>query len=111
MSALASLCVFWSWEVCMSSESSWIPLLVSPPFGTPMVQRGKFMSSIKASIMICFTKNSSNNCLGIDPHSDFIWQLSISPDSWHNSWKWKNNIQVTKALKGTSIAVVSLFDT
>ena len=104
-----------SWEVCVSSRSSWIPLPVSPPFAAPKNFGRKFTSSIKASVSIYFTKNSSNDCLGIDPHSDFIRQLSryrLSNAQGPKLWEaWKNNILVTKALKGSSIAAVSISDT
>jgi hypothetical protein len=103
-----------SWEVCVSSRSSWIPLPVSPPFGAPKILGRKFTSSIKASVIIYFSKNSPNDCLGIDPHSDSIRQLRRDRYSNYKgpNWSaWKNNILVTKALKGSSIAAVSLSDT
>ena len=102
-----------SWEVCVSSRSSWIPLPVSPPFGAPEHFGRKFTSSTKASVIIYFTKNSSNDCLRIDPQSDFIRQLSRyrQPLSKGPKWNaWKNNILVTRALKGSSIAAVSLYN-
>ena len=90
-------------EVCISSRSSWIPLLVSPPFGT-MDQLAFF---IKASVMICFVKNSSNDCLRIDPGSDLIRQLSEASINWPWTQEGWDNIPVTKALKGSSIAALS----
>ena len=65
------------------------------------------MSSIKVGVMIRFAKNSSNDCLGIDPGSDFIQQLFKRTDglgSLQASWE---NRPVAKALKGSSIAASS----
>ena len=126
-----NICLSGCWDVCISSRSSWIPLPVSPPFCIPAAHRKwgssrwKFMSSIKASVMIYFAKNSSNDYPGIDPHSNFIRQLSSYGtrsssstsygsrkwEAWQpGAWAWKNNILVTKALKGSSIAALSLDD-
>ena len=80
------------------------------------------MSSIKVGFMICFVKSASNDCLGIDPRSDFIRHLSTCRYERKQVWnypdqkyelgppKW-SNIIVTQALKGSSIAAISLVDT
>jgi hypothetical protein len=77
------------------------------------------MSSIKASVMIALQRIHQMTISGIDPHSDFIRQLSsygtptirIRIVGAVELGKWKNNILVTKALKGSSIAALSLDDT
>ena len=52
--------------------------------------------------MIRCIKNASNDCVGIDPSSDFIQQLrkKDTQEGW-------DNIPVTKALKNSRIAALS----
>jgi len=71
------------------------------------------MSSIKVSVMKRFARNSSNDCLWIDPRSNFIRQASTYKRPQHIDWElWKKkNLLITKALKGSSIAALSLVDT
>jgi hypothetical protein len=57
--------------------------------------------------MICFVKNSSNDCLGIDPDSDFIRQLSKGDIDWPWTQDGWDNIPVAQALKRSSIAALS----
>jgi hypothetical protein len=65
------------------------------------------VSSIKVSVIIRFIKNSSSDCLGIDPDSDIIRQLSQGGINWPGTQEGWANIPVTKALKGSSIAALS----
>ena len=90
-------------ELCASSASSCIIIPVSPPLGTTV----RLVSSIKAGVMISFMKNSSNNCLGIDPDSNLIRHLSEGGMNWPWTQEGWANIPVTKALKGSSIAALS----
>ena len=55
--------------------------------------------------MICFIKNTSNDCIEIDPGSDLIRQLTRP--STQEVW---NNIPVTKAVKDSSIAALSFYN-
>jgi hypothetical protein len=92
-----------TWEICINSKLSYIPLPVSPPLGTAV----QLVSSIKAGVMIRFIKNSSNDCLGIDPDSDFIRHLCKGGTNWPWMQEGWDNIPVTKACKGSSIAALS----
>jgi hypothetical protein len=57
--------------------------------------------------MIPIIKNSSTDCLAIDQHNDFIRQLNRRCADW--SWRQSSSdTLVTKALKGSSIAALSL---
>jgi len=92
-----------TWEVCINSRSSYILLPVSLLSGMTV----QSVSSIKVGVMIRFIKNSSNDCPGIDPHSDLIRQLSKGGMNWPWTQEGWDNIPVTKALKGSSIAALS----
>ena len=101
--AIPSNGVSGSWEICINSRSAYIPLPVSLPLRTAV----QLVSSIKAGVMIRFIKNSSNDCLGIDPHSDFIRHLSKGGINWPWMKEGWDNIPVAKALKGSRIAALS----
>jgi hypothetical protein len=59
--------------------------------------------------MIRFVYNSLNDTLGIDPNSNFIRQLSAYKSGKRDPWReWENDILVTIALKGSSIAALCL---
>ena len=95
--------------ICILTKSLRVPLPVSPLF-TAVVWMREFMSSIKASVMICFARHLSNDCLGIDLRSDYILCVSTyrNPQGTRRQ-RWDEGTWphlTLKALKGSCIAAV-----